>query len=1156
MKYLDFMEEIGRRKGCKILLCAPLGSGKTTFLKFVFRDLAAGFDKYKVIPLFVRASEILPRENLIDYLLKTYCDTVSQREKEDHLDRQAVFRNYLNDNRYRFLLMIDETELLGEKRKDLLHELEQLNACTSLSVIFSTADISYKDAPAFCAYQVMEDFGRLSREQILNYLRRKGFAVQSLSASWQQLLNTRFYLTKFAALYRNTAVLSQPAFGRAKLIEDYLNEFVGLNCVPGEEEYEKRRDFVFSVLPKMFFEAGAPEACLPDNVQYGIYAKNLPAINVLNPQGTGEAYRCRAAHLLYYYFFCALYIKNYLCNNRLAECAALLDRQMLSREILLFLGELLGVTNDSRTSCRLYNCLNYIRVAYQMGSGYPVAVCNILNVFASVCSRQLAGLDLSYLDLTQCSFIGINCQKAVFYGSALRDVCLIPPASFGPRSHAAIQPDGRFFVLADDASAASDYCFVNIFNSQNGALQHGLVLPYVYSVCAVDADTFAIAWGNETRRISLLRYCDGKVKKSFVIDEDCLSLSLAGRYSYCDQGHDRDLLFYFADQVLCSVSLDSGAVTKYDKVLKTQDHFKLLNAQNEKTNNGIVFYSDTDEEVCVSYIRFCDLLHGEYGAVVHTVQKFDLQAHVYFSEHEPVFAVSSADDFKIYNYVSWTGEPDDTDVYCQQSSIFCRDRVIRLGTEEAHDEQSVSLPAAWQLVYAGHHSALFLSADSSRIVFYDCKEDRRVRLANRALTDDNLKIENIEYKQLALYNKNFRHFGTEGKRYVFDIASKKFVCEHIESWSDVFKFKCYDNGTVTDRYYKNCNDLVRDYCKFHFVDLQCDYDENGASDISLLFPDIVQYDNNYFQSVINWTKFEQYFDVKLCNIFCVLEERLSQSTSADGDVLLVVNDSDKEEIRLKIYNYLQNKYVIDFVVPKELCMRKTPIRKYAWLFPGETYFKKQDDGSYEIFVKDHRFYFDENGCFFKAKTVFVNPPDYDVDQYYNLLETVLDLYKKCKTIDNQSLILYSVEFLQRIIKYLIQNGLIARNDFEFARGLAYIILNMAYHCKEDDYAVVYDILYTVPQLVLYSDAGRVLNGQATFSYYYEKTVSMLMRMSELTNIIGTRNNLKIRNTVDKCNIINHPILDLDITGADFRNVSGLSESTKRLIDLYSGKTTE
>lgn len=1152
------MNEVCRDR-CRILLCSELGRGKTSLLKSIYKTIATNFDKYGVIPLFVDASEItFHQDPIISYLLTKYSDKLTDGDKQTNVDRKLLLKEYFNSDKYKFLLIIDSTELLNDCLcENMLRELKQFNQFKSISIIFSTSNSAFKDNDVFIEYKIVENYGRLDETQILNYLKKNGFEVDHLSLFWQELLNSPFYLTKFVKTHIDSSVLNTDMnFDKSKLIEEYLFEFVKLNSILNEgDEFEKRKNLIFNIIPEKVYYSNDNHIKL-SSLEYGKYVNSIPAINMVKSEDT--FYECEISHLIYFFFFKARYAKNYIKTHNIQDCIEFLNKTIFNDDILVFIGEHLDISNENRTSSKLYECLNYLRLNRSKCdlSEYQIAVCNILGVFINTCSKQLSELDLSYLDLRKCDFIGVNCQKTNFSNSFLNDHCLIPQTSFTNNSHVAIQDKGNYFVLADDASSASDYCCVNVFDGRSGELKSEFALPFICSVCEFNENAFAVAFGSDKIQISTFRYRDGEEISHLSLHKKFVDFLLVGMYN--------NELFYFDNKILYSIN-KTGEITTYAEFpLDQYNKIKLLNKQFEFDNNGIILYKDGNERIDLFYIYFSDLLNQRYSAAVkYSVNKFEQSAKVYFSDYEPILAIGSNDKFEIYNYRSQNKQPDDTDDYIRKSMIYCGNRVIRLGTDISNDVQQVLSLNSFVMLHSSNANSIFMSTDTKHILFYDYETEQSISLTNNSLID-NLKIENIEYKQLAIYNKNFKHFGAEGKRYVFDIESKKMRCEHIDSKSNVFRFKCYDNGNVSYQYYKNNNDLIKDYCKFHFDNFQCLTNELDASYLDVFF--YYKYDKmipEIYKSPLAADFFNDDYVLDINNgcVFFINQGHTLLSACYDGDVLVLSQNYDKNYdkniVRLRIYNYVSNYLIVDFIVPDNVIPEKVHLSKSGEvtrvrsLFLGQIYFKKFDS-FYKIYINDFVFAFNFMGHQIKEQRRSIEQSNYDPELYNEMFQIVWPLCEFLLTHESERVIFTNAlnQGARFIFNFIIRclNRELSPIDKQCVNCFSLLVMDILLECGQVEYAR--DFLCGPNKFVTFSDKGNVFNSALALGNFLEHYTGV---MSSEYQCVVNRKNCMVINCVNGKIIINHPIFDLDISGANFRNVLGLSESNKRIIKMYSGE---
>lgn len=1123
MNYKELVNKFTKNIPSHYLICSKLGSGKTTFLKYLNAELANNYEKYNIIPLFVNASKITKKQgSFIDYLLSVYSDEISDREKTENLDRKQLFKEYLNNDKYKFLLIIDFTELLDEAlAEDLIKELEVFNAFKSLSIIYSTGNTKSKDLPVFINYESIDDFGILNENQICNYLNNHGFNVNYINSAWCELLNTPFFLTKFAEIYENIDVdfSADVLVVKSQLIEDYLDELIKVNNPKTEgTEYNIRRKLLYIIIPELVFEKNSQRIILP--AEYDEYINNLSALNVVKDKM--DSYECEISHLIYFNFFTARHIKNCFEKNDLSECIKLLNKRIFDDEILTFLGEQLELKNENRKGSELYKCLDYIRQHYNVDL-YHVAVCNILNVFVNTCSEQLSGLDLSYLDLTQCDFIGIKCKNTDFSYSTLKDTCLIPNIATDNAEHFAVSEDGKYCLLAENYKFGNKYCNVNIRDTDSGELIHSFYLPNIYSVAEVDNEKYAVLYNNGIHNIIAIYKYENSI---------CVFYTEIGKkqFEYKLIGTYENKLFYFANGVLFSVDINTKAIKNYAEFpLDIFKNFIILNKQFHENNNGIVLYND-NENINLFFISFENILNNRFDrAYEYSADKFDENAKVYFSEYEPVIAVCSDTNYEIYNYKSNSHVPDDLDDYINQSEIYCENFILYLGKEKSADNpQYINTPKDinLKLIYTHNLVSIFNIENTfldKKYFLFNVVNKKIIKLNNMYVLEDSKPYYKAD-SLIIFRDERFKTYNGFVKQLIFDLNKRKFIVETLP-WANLFEFRMYDMGG-----YKNCylylpnlqNPLIEYIAQFFFRQYliadsvsninDLDYISVNISDLSVRLSFISSYglntkiiflDDYLFLDILNGVVFSiRNYNEENCKNFIIRTDVLID----DKMIIFCYKNG------IIVYDYLADRVKVRI----DLTENNIP----PIIGSGEFYLKNMING-YCVQIRNNEFMYDLNWNL--VDNAVINLP-IELDYIHPNMNNpyVRHDYKELNH-----------HFNEYIISCCTVNGI--NNCIVISDKGNLIYPNTSFHSPLNRY------LDSVCPNCFRNKFDILFGAQSSPNPQYSEYISV-RSPKNISHIVDTKRNC----------VMCEEIYDLDIQNAKFKGVKGLTDYAKRIIDMYSG----
>ncbi len=933
MNYQELINKFTKNFPSHFLICSKLGSGKTTFLNYLNAELANNYEKYNIIPLFVNASKITTEQgSFINYLISIYSDKISEKEKYENIDRKQIFKEYLNDNKYKFLLIIDSTELLyDDLDKDLVKELGEFNEFHSLSIIYSTCNNKRKAEVVFADYELIDDFGNLDEKQICRYLNKHGFNIDYINNDWCELLNTPFFLTKFTEVYENKDFnfSSNVPIVKSELIEAYFDELISINNSKTEgEEYNNRRQFLYIDIPELVFKNNSQRVIL--SAKYDVYMNTLSVLDVINDNMS--SYECEVSHIIYFHFFEAKYIKNCFVNNSLEECVELLNQRIISDETLLYFGEQLKLTNENRKETKLYHCIEFIRTKCRIEE-YQIAIGNILNVFINTCSEQLSDLDLSNLDLRNFCISGIECKNTDFSNCSFTNMSLVSNIPISNPRYIAVLNNGEYIVALTNNNGI-DVCVV--YNIKTNKINYWITKYRITSVVAVSENCYAISYydkNNENDRVVHIDIYDSKRE----LVQYTLSFKYLNNFKLIQ--FSENVLFGLNEDCFYKIDITSGKIEQLNWI-KYSDDYKIYSI-NKQFCLASYHYNNTKHLICTLQMN---------DQSIET--KLEIRnCDIYFSETSPIIAiVSNINDDKTYYLWSFvTRSFEEIDDFSRQcGNIYCKKFFLKIGTEvQEGNSEFVFIDDYYE--YLNSSNGYYVLKKGSKFKIFDSNEEIYSNFVHEEEKKYNLQI--IEDKIYWCYFKDNKYIDTgEGKLII--CASYDLTFDKIELFSSLnqridgfYKFGKYTvhvqlEGSDAFFFAKEFEKFSVGYCEKY------DYGIYGLQGVFNRISDLSIYKIKAYLSIRESDKEKRY-------IYLTYDGYLIDNDMLNIDLPIFRTDYSINHLVIgAFFNYV---FVFDY---KENVFMKS-IQCKKGVMPIEVWFEQKND-KYIVYIQNEKYFFDRS----------------------------------------------------------------------------------------------------------------------------------------------------------------------------------------------------
>lgn len=608
---MSIYEEWKKAENKNMFFIAPEGYGKSTQLKDCCRNI---INNHKFcIPVYIDLADSnitnKKEDNLFEYVLNNCFGELSEDCKVNHLKRMLK-----NKKNYKYVFLIDHFEISIDKKifPRTVNEICQLTKYETCNVII--ASTFYDDDKKFKQFKCLE-FKPLNRDEIIKYIDNKikvSFDKNRISDVLFDVLSVPYNLKEFVKLVNETEsstsvfditseyeLVKESKFKNLpenktdvfkKLMEiacfcsknntKYLNYKMIKDTLSLEEEkitvLDKLRRFVNR---KHITEENETETFVERfgriNEQYGI--------GIFKEISKDEFIFLFNYHL-YIDYFTAQYLYrliiegdwNWSCLNEFVinqQTAKFLSLDLKSHKEKV-IKELNRIVEYNKKYYIISDHLSFRE------SKYIFETTNLLNIYYNF-NNSFDGINLSYLDLRLCDFIGKNCANVWFNNSLLLDECFVPVEPESANIFA-ISKNGRYFITGDKDVInirTDDYqrVFYRLFSDDGNEF---------VSARALDENTFSIVCKNNI----LLVKIDGEFVTSFVKD-------LNGEENIPSQKAKSVSESILAYGEVCCVE-NNYAIVKSDKKSYYGNAYLLFNLETEV----LVSYSKINSPIAIENI--------------------------------------------------------------------------------------------------------------------------------------------------------------------------------------------------------------------------------------------------------------------------------------------------------------------------------------------------------------------------------------------------------------------------------------------------------------------------------------------------------------------------------------------------------------------------
>ncbi len=1177
MKHTELKDKLLSNEAQRIVLCSKFGAGKTTYLKYICKEAI----KENIIPLYIDCYELLNLKNadtelpdtLFKYIIDKYSGDLSINDGESDLLLKKCLEKCFNNDSFHYLVIIDEVQFLDELDKNsVLTEIMGLNKYKSVSIVYSTHLDEDTQKKPFEKYEIIRGFGIIDEEKIVKVLNNHSVIFDEIDPSWLELLNTPYFLYKFIDFYDPSKNdLSKKAITKAEIIQSYIKRYYANAEIKNRYDYER---FIFTFLPKYTFDSSINKISIPNNDNNAELIESLFFLNTIAFDRACDEIICSFSHPLYYCYFEALYISNALKSEKIdiAESVSNLKTKLFDRETNELIGNQIGLSVSNCKESKILSCLDYIRKDSNLhfangdsdliklifevekkDSEYKIAVKNCIDIIINSCEYSLSGLDLSWLDLSLCSFSGINCKNTDFSHSKLKDSCFINDYVVQNPTSFAVSKDNSFVVLAETLSNMNEYCYINIYNMEISELNNSFCLENIISLFDIDGECFAVL-RYEDSDINLVitdiyQYNNGVYKSSLKCDATNRSFKSVGVY--------KEELFYFLDRVLYSVNLTTHMVTEYAEFpLNKYDSIKITTDQHNKNNNAIILYNDS-EVLELFYIGLECLLSKEFDKAYNvTIEKSSMNDKVFFSEKEPVVAIKSTARIYIYNYKTIENTPSDPDDYVIPSSIVCKNSIVSLGEPFSRTNPKALDDSEGELITCQKGIAVFRT--KKNFCFYDI--DKGLKKYLHIPNQSNYHWEKIDDNIVAIYSDGFISTRQNSKRYLYNIDSCTFECEHKSRHPQYVDFIVYGTEETSSRELID-EPFLRHYFAFHNCEKSTHIDSNNKQFLwssksnDELYP--------YYEE----TEFT-FYDLLCSNKFVMpsfahqLNLRYRKVKNSETKFAFCTHYSmaqkfiGKEENdvteQIIIYDFSDDRILVRFDIPEEVFANNDPLLG-NFLFQGEFLCVEHNYG-YCIKIRNFEYKIDIDGNIIDRHVIEI--VDYDksfllfYDSYKPIIATFI--FKQFFISNFKSTPEIVIKLNEFILKYGVNKSILSFPDTQ--KYIKYIA-SIMYSARHWSKPLVTYVFANLTKLVFISNDEKLIYQKENSHHLLSYGIMLIAFYAyEWGTALSPNNYLKIIDLTpsSKSFIINDPIYDLDVSNADFSNVQGLSYDVLKMLAKYGG----
>lgn len=427
----------------RIYLYSELGGGKTTALKKLVKNLVDNYNDYRLIPIYIDCREIDYESKVISkQIISKYC-WISKSEIKNDDNRVDILRECFFRNEYKYLIILDGTDLLKSDSMEKIYE-ELENLCyenSALFFIFANSNEKRFNDKVFknC------DFKKITLKLLDLYdssIVENSTDIQKLDYHTRVMLSLPYFYSKYCN-YKNDI----DKVNEINLIDEYMKEILHIGIRSEEsDEFSYRKTLLKEIIPPLVFDSKSGVIVLQNSAHNEMKTSDLSILKLVKSGDIESKYII--SHEIIHSYFCEQYLYNVFEKSK-DRFLNLINTKILDDLTLKLLGQRLEITNENRKNTELYKLIAIIRhMNKDKQINYSNALNNLLRVFCLTCTAQLAGFDLSELDLRLCCFIGVNCSGVSFENSICTDECFVPiePENADIFS---ISENGRYFITGD-----------------------------------------------------------------------------------------------------------------------------------------------------------------------------------------------------------------------------------------------------------------------------------------------------------------------------------------------------------------------------------------------------------------------------------------------------------------------------------------------------------------------------------------------------------------------------------------------------------------------------------------------------------------------------------------------------------------------------------
>lgn len=427
----------------RIFLYSELGGGKTTALKKLVKNLTDNYNDYRLIPIYIDCREIDYKSKVISkQIISKYC-WISKNEIKNDDNRVDILRECFFRNEYKYLIILDGTDLLkSDSMEKIYEELENLfYENSALFFIFANSNEKRFNETVFQKC----NFKKVTLKSLNLYdssVVENNAEIKNLDYNTKTMLSLPYFFNKYCSYKNDRSVVNE-----FNLIDKYVDGILhtGIRS-EGSDEFSYRQTLLKEIIPPLVFECTNGVIKLQNSVHNQMKTSDLSILKLVQSGDIESQYII--SHEIIHSYFCEQYLYNVFEKNK-DEFLNLINTKILDDLTLKLFGQRLKITNENRKNSELYKLIDVIRnIDKNKQIEYSNALNNILRVFCLVCSEQLAGFDLSKLDLRLCCFIGVDCSSVSFENSICTDECFVPiePEDANVFS---ISENGRYFITGN-----------------------------------------------------------------------------------------------------------------------------------------------------------------------------------------------------------------------------------------------------------------------------------------------------------------------------------------------------------------------------------------------------------------------------------------------------------------------------------------------------------------------------------------------------------------------------------------------------------------------------------------------------------------------------------------------------------------------------------